>query len=132
MGIQHGCGNQMLKYSKVWRMDSWWGPGRCVHLCVYVFEMGRGRAQVTDVLSKVEICCTFLNFLPLSLVIIIFVFPLESPWEIQIFCHGGLHLTRTIRAESAAVGQPDGSIFKHLPEHFKLQPELRITGLTST
>ena len=71
-------GMQTLKYSKVWRMDSWWGPGRCVHLCVYVLEKRRGRAEMTDVLYKVEIRCTFLNFLPISLLIIIFVFLLES------------------------------------------------------
>lgn len=103
-----------------------WAP---VGLC---FGEEKGQSRDDIVLYKVEIRCTFLNFLPISLLIIIFVFLLESHWEIQNFCHRGLHITRTIRAECAGVGQPDGRIFKHLPEYFILQPELRITGLTST
>lgn len=91
--------------------------------------MGTCKAQVRNVVSKIEILCTFLTLWPPSLVIIIFVFPLESPREVKNIRHRGLHLTDIeCRAESAAVGL-DGHIYKNLPEIFKLHVELKTTAL---
>lgn len=84
-----------------------------------------------NVVSNVEILCTFLTLWPPSLVKIIFVFPLESPGEMKKIRHRGLRLTDLeSRAEAAAVGL-DGRVFKHWPEVFKWHVELRTTALAS-